>query len=758
MTPTELNEEQLVEKPAERTFQELEYETVYGPEIHPGSENAERESLYEVILKDRLRTKLVELNPDLPNSVYDVAIQQIQGLSQPSPIKNNQDFHQMILARVKVPYQKDGQTKYYALKIIDFDKDNLLKNDFLAVRQFYVKQHELRKLDHVIFINGIPLVFFEYKDPTNIQATIVNAFHQLGPADYQKYIPKIFYYNAFLVISDRINAKYGTMTAPYERFSDWNDPENPDKQVANRLELMLKLMFQKDTLLDLIRNYLEYESDGKNIIKKMAQQHQYLAVDKAVKKTLEVFAQKNENRIGVVWHTTGSGKSLTMILYTNLLSQIKELENPTFLVLTDRRDLDEQLNNFFEVAGFPYPKPKTAILEAESILDLREKLSVPAGKIIFTTIQKFQVTDDEKEGMAKYPKISDRRNIIIIADEAHRSQYKKMAQNLQRALPNALKIGFTGTPIEKEDKSTTQVFGEIISSYKISDAVRDGATVELSCQRRLVELHLINKMIGIDFNQITEGLDPDTIEHLSKKWSKLKTLLEDPDRIDVIARDVVEHYNEKKKIVKGKAMLAASTKLAAARYADILSKIPNAPKCTCIISGATKSQLEDTSAEKQQREDIVSKHYKDKKEIDNIILQFKDENNDLELLIVCDMFLTGFDAPLVHTMYIDKPLRDHNLIQAISRVNRVWKDKPGGLIVDYIGITDDLKRAFRAYNDSDVKGAMIPTEELVKYMMQKHEELLNFFVSDISTVENLSNEQEGKLLDQAIEEILDEMH
>ena len=725
MTPTELNEERLVEKPAERTFQELGYETIYGPSIHPGNQISERDSFYEVLLKGRLHKCLIRLNPNLPQKVYDIAIRQIEGLSQPSIVENNRKFYQILLAGVKVPHQEDGKTRYYALKLIDFDKPD--SNEFLAVRQFWVRHYELKRLDHVVFINGIPVILLEYKDPTNKNATIVDAYHQLGPTDYQKYIPKIFYYNSFLVISDRTLAKYGTLTSPFERFSDWNDPNDQDKKVANRLELMQKLMFEKSTLLDIIKNYLEYESDGKKIIKKIAQQHQYLAVSKAIKETLRVFSQKNENRIGVIWHTTGSGKSLTMILYTNILSQIAKLENPTFLILTDRRDLDEQLNHFFEVAGFPYPRPNTAILEADSILDLRDKLSIPAGKVIFTTIQKFQVTEDEKEGMARYPKISDRRNIIIIADEAHRSQYKKMAQNLQRALPNALKIGFTGTPIEKEDKSTTQVFGNIISSYKISDAVRDKATVEISCQRRQVQLHLLNKMIGEEFDKIIEGLDPDAIEHLSKKWSELKTLLEDPDRITIIAEDIVNHFNEKKKIVKGKAMLAASTKLAAARYADIISSLPNAPKCTCIISGSSLSLIEETSVQNHRREDIVSKHYKDKKTIDGLISQFKDEKNELELLIVCDMFLTGFDAPLIHTMYIDKPLRDHNLIQAISRVNRVWKDKPGGLIVDYIGISDDLRRAFRAYNYDDIKGAMVPTEEIVRYMQQKHEESAEFF-------------------------------
>jgi type I restriction enzyme, R subunit len=303
----------------------------------------------------------------------------------------------------------------------------------------------------------------------------------------------------------------------------------------------------------------------------------------------------------------------------------------------------------------------------------------------------------------------------------------------------------------------THVFGDIISSYKIHDAVRDKATVGISCQRRQVQLHLLNKMIGEDFDRITAGLDLDAVQHLSKKWSDLKTLLEDSDRISIIAKDVVDHFNDKKKIVRGKAMLAASTKLAAAKYADIISNIPNSPKCTCIISGPAQplSDPLETTTEKQLRDGIISKHYQDKKTIDRLIKQFKDEKDELELSIVCDMFLTGFDAPTVHTMYIDKPLRDHNLIQAISRVNTVWKDKPGGLIVDYIGITDDLKRAFLAFNDSDVKGAMVPTEEIVLYMQQKYEELISSFVCDISKVEYLSPQEEGKLLDEAIEEILE---
>ena len=749
MTPTELNEIELVELPAHNIFSELGYETLEGTEL-----NTERKNYNDVILEQRLGTKIRQLNPDLPQIVYTTAINHLKSLTNPTTIENNREFHQMLLAGVKVPYQSEGQTKYYAVKIVDFE--NPKNNDFLAVRQLIIEQHAQKRTDHILFVNGLPLVLLEYKDPTNKSADIVQAYKQLGITNYQKFIPRLFNYVSFLVISDKTFARYGTMTAPFERFSDWNDPDDPDKTVANRLELMQRLLLNKETLLDMIQNFTEYESDGKKTIKKIAQQHQYQGVKAAVKKLLQVYPQKDDNRIGVIWHTTGSGKSLTMILFTNLVSQLQQLENPTFVILTDRKDLDEQLGDFFEVAGFPYPKPKTAILEADSITDLREKLAVPAGKIIFTTIQKFQTTPDEKEGMAKYPLISDRRNIIIIADEAHRSQYKTMAQNLQRALPNALKIGFTGTPIEKDDKSTTYVFGEVLSAYKISDAVRDRATVEITCNSRLVQLHLLNKMIGEDFDKITSDLDPDVIEHLSKKWSELKIMLEDPDRLQVIADDVVHHFTEKQKTLKGKAILAASTKLAAARYADLISKIKGAPRCTCIISGTAKELPDDAPQEKKNREEIVSKHYKSKKEMEDLIREFKDEDNDLKLLIVCDMYLTGFDAPVTHTMYIDKPLRDHNLIQAISRVNRVHKDKPNGMIIDYIGITDDLKSAFRSYNDSDVKGAMIPTDEIILYMQNKHLELCSFFTVDIGSNLPYQQRRQGSFLDDAIEEILDD--
>jgi len=493
LTPTELNEINLVEIPAHQIFEELGYEVQNAPDFNPGKENEERKSLSEVLLKQRLRRNLEEkICPGLPSEAYEIAIGALEGLNSPNIIENNRKFHELILSGYKVKVTDDkGKTETKLVKFIDFD--NPENNNFLAARQFIVNQHERKRADHVVFVNGIPLVILEYKDPTNTSATITTAYHQLGETDYQRYIPKLFHYNGFLVISDKTLAKYGTLNANLEFFSEWKDPLEKEKKVPNQLDVLQRGLFEKSTLLNMIKNFIEFEDDGKQIIKKIARQHQYEAVNTIIDEAKKVILKKDENRIGVVWHTTGSGKSLTMIFAVQMLSQLPEFENPTFVIITDRRDLDEQLNNFFTLSGFPYPRAPTSVLEAEGIDDLREKLKTPAGKIIFTTIQKFQITKEEKDGKIKYPKISDRRNIIIIADEAHRSQYKKMAINLQVALPNALRMGFTGTPIELEDRSTTDVFGRVISTYKIPDAVRDKTTVEIVSEGRLVQLHLFTR-------------------------------------------------------------------------------------------------------------------------------------------------------------------------------------------------------------------------------------------------------------------------
>jgi len=753
MTPKDFDEKSLVELPAEQRFQELDYDTEYGPDLHPGKPNQARNSLTEVLLKDILREKLEEFNPGLDNSAYEQAITHLEGLTHPDIIQNNREFHKVLLAGIKIPAaDKLGKVETRALKIIDFDSLNNPntpnKNHYLAVRQFWVKQLDTKIPDHVVFLNGIPLAILEYKDPTNKGATIRKAFHQLGETDYQRYIPRLFHYNAFVVISDRASAKYGTITAPYERFSEWKDTEQLEG-ATNKLDMLISGMFEKQTFLNIIKNFIEFESDGKQIIKKIAQQHQFSAVMKLIEKSKKVRTTKDENRIGVVWHTTGSGKSLTMIFYAQMLSQVKEFDNPTFVVLTDRNDLDEQITNFFEVAGFPNPRAPTSILEAEGIQDLRDKLKTPAGKIIFTTIQKFQTTEEEKTGNIKYPVISDRRNIIIIADEAHRSQYKKMAINLQTALPNALRVGFTGTPIDLEDRSTTDTFGPVVSSYKIPDAVRDNATVQIAYEGKRVDLHLLNRFIGKDFEEITGSLDEDQTESLTKKWTDVKRLVEDPDRVNVIAGDIVDHFTKRQELIEGKAMLVATTRRGAKMYKDVIDKIPGHPESIVVISGRKRKKVEGA---KETKDDELQDHIRSKAEVKQIIRDFKKEDNPVKLLIVCDMFLTGFDAPLLHTMYVDKPLRDHNLIQAISRVNRIWKDKPSGLIVDYIGITDELRKSLKAFAEGDVKDAMIPTSEIIKLMKQKHEELLGFFECNMSDY-TIDKTEESDLLFEASSEV-----
>jgi len=625
MTPSELNEEKLVEIPAHQIFDELGYDTEYGPDLHPNKENQARESLSEVILKGRLRSALETINPDLPSEAYELAIAQVESLTSPDLIENNRKFHQMMLSGIKVPIANDkGIVEPILIKLIDFRKDHLLDNDFLAIRQFVVDQHQKKRADHVVFVNGIPIVVLEYKDPTNKNATIKDAYHQLGESDYQRAIPKLFHYNTFCVISDKTKARYGTITSNFEYFFEWKDPVDKDKKVPNQLDVLQRLMFEKKTLLNIMQNFIEFEDDGEKISKKIAQQHQYEAVNATIAKSKTTLTS-DDNRIGVVWHTTGSGKSISMIFYAQMLSQLEEFENPTFVIITDRNDLDEQLYGFFTNAGFPYPRAPTSIKEAEGVEDLRTLLATPAGKIIFTTIQKFQTTEEEKAGRAKYPQINDRRNIIILADEAHRSQYKKMAQNLQRALPNALRLGFTGTPIEKEDRSTTDVFGDVISAYRIPDAVRDKATVEIAYEGRQVHLHLLNKFIGQDFDEITQDIDPDTTEALSRKWSEVKKLVEDPDRIKLIADDVVKHFNAKQKVIRGKAMFCATTKKAAAMYKEYIDGIEGHPKNVCVISGSKSKVQDNIPDEKKTLEDYLRPHYRTKEQIKELIKEFKKE-------------------------------------------------------------------------------------------------------------------------------------
>jgi type I restriction enzyme, R subunit len=752
-------DENWVEDAAHNIFDNLGYDVLWGPDHHPGTKDPERNELTEVILEKRLRDNLEIINPGLLNDVYEQAIGELYRISSNDTMTSNRNFHELLLngVNIKIPDEKGkNQTEH-----VDFVKWNEpLKNNFLALRQFTVKQFKERRADHVIFLNGIPIIIIEYKNPSDKTATIQKAYDQLGETNYQKYIPKLFHYNAFNVISDRKHVRYGTFESPPEFFFTWYEDkdmgekyDSEDNLEVYRLDHLIKEVFPKEKLLNILEHFIEYEDDGRKIIKKIGRKHQIQTVNKLVAKTIDVYNNPDEKRLGIVFHSTGSGKSMSMIFFTEMLSKIKSLNNPTFVILTDRNDLDDQISNFFEVAGFPNKKPKQTMQEAEDIEDLRKKLQIPAGNIIFTTIQKFQRTKEEKIGKVKYPELSTRKNIIIMADEAHRSEYGIMAQNLSRALPNALLVGFTATPIELDDRSTSDTFGDPIGTYTQKESVRDGTTVEIVYDGRLEEQHILNEFIGKDYEQITASLSEEQSRALSKKWANVTALVEREERIEDIAKDVVFHFNSKKGVIpKGKAMLCATTKKAAGKYYEYITKQPNAPKCICIISGGTKTK--DPTHEQIEKEDYLKEHYRSKKQIKDLVEDFKDENNSVELLIVCDMYLTGFDAPLLHTLYIDKPLRDHNLFQAASRVNRKWKpEKIAGLVIDYIGIADDLKRSFKSFNENDFKGTFKPTVEILKYMKNKHAELMSFFEIPIENRDSLSSTDYDELFLDLVNEV-----
>lgn len=756
----ELNED-FVEDTAHQFFDSLNYETTTGSEI---DSNKERQNPGDVILEKRLLENLEKINPGLPRELCLEAMSQLYTMPKNDIMVGNRNFHKLLLdGFIKNIPDKNGKEIPVQINYVDWE--NPKNNDFLAVRQLTIEQIEERRPDHIIFLNGIPVVIFEYKSPFHT-AKLQDAYVQLGETNYQRVIPKLFCYNAFTVISNLRYVQYGTFQSSPEFFFNWYDKDDPGSEVeperSGRFELFINDVFAKENLLNIISNFIEYEDDGKNIIKKIGRKHQIEGVNKLVARAEEIYGTK-EKRIGTVFHGTGSGKSMSMIFFAEAMYRSKKLENPTILVITDRNDLDEQLSDFFKVSGFPFPKPTGEhgiIREAQSIENLREELQIPAGNLIFTTIQKFQTTKEEKKifkklrKKAKYPVLSTRNNIILICDEAHRSQYRKIAQNLGRAFPNALRVGFTATPLEEADRDTPDTFGPIISTYTQSQSVKDGTTVEIQYEGRLLGQHII-KNIQKDFDEITESLSEEATEAVGKKWSDFVTLVEREERMKEIAKDIVFHFKEKKPVFpKGKAMLCAATKMAAAKYYEYINNIPNHPKCICVISsGVTKK---DKTAEYIKKENYLKQHYRTKQQAKELVNEFKKEKNDVELLIVCDMYLTGFDAPLVHTLYVDKPLRDHNLFQAASRVNRKSKpEKVVGYVIDYIGIGDDLKKSFKSFNEKDFKDVWKPIPEILEIMKQRHAELLSFFETPIENRHDIEGLELVKLIESLSDEVLE---
>lgn len=712
------------------------YEYFYGPDIAPYTANPQREGFDSVVLETQLKESLKRLNPDLPESARAEAYTHILRLGSNDLMTNNEKFHTMLTDGVTVEYFKDGNTKGLNVKLIDLE--NIEKNSFWVVNQLVLKENNNEKrLDIVIFVNGLPLVVIELKNATDEKATLERAFTQIQ--NYKKAVPSIFYYNSLCVISDGIDARISSVSAPFSRYLAWKSPEKTENDISPEMHIMAERMLQRDVLLKLIRYNTVFESeeikDEKTGIlsvvkvKKIAAYHQYYAVEKAITETLRATHESEwDRKIGVIWHTQGSGKSLSMVFYTGQIVVEPEMKNPTVVILTDRNDLDDQLfGTFGNCVGLLRQKP----VQAQDREHLKELLKVAGGWIVFTTIQKFA----PKEGNI-YDELSDRTNIVVVADEAHRSQYgfkgKEVetddgseirygnAKYLRDALPNASFIGFTGTPIEKEDRSTRNIFGDEIDIYDIQQAVKDWATVPISYESRLVKIKMNQEAISkIDYavDEIQWATEEQK-EKAKKRNAQIDSIVWHPDRLRDIAKDIVEHFEARQEIFEGKAMVVSMTRqIAVNLYHEIINIRPDWHNDD-LMKGAIKIVMTSSSDDPED----FQPHHTSKEDRKKLAVRLKDVHDPLKMVIVQSMWLTGFDVPCLHTMYIDKKMQGANLMQAIARVNRVYKDKPGGLIVDYIGIGQDLRNAMSVYTQSWGKwDAVLDIAEIIAGMKTKFE-------------------------------------
>ncbi|PEP71843.1 DEAD/DEAH box helicase [Bacillus wiedmannii] len=705
-------------------LEEIEYEIVEGPDIAPDGDYAERESFHDVVLVDRLRDSLKRINPALDQKVIEEALQKIIANASPNIVLNNKQFHQFVTDGIEIQTQgTDGYNPTVSVYVFDFEDPK--KNDFMAVNQFTVIESQANKRpDIIVFVNGLPLVVIELKNATNEDVDITDAYNQLQT--YKHAIPTLFRYNAFLIASDGINARVGSLTANEERFMKWRtvDGETLASPAEPQLEVMIKGMLEPSRLLDVVQNFILFQTDGVDTFKILAAYHQYHAVNKAVEKAKIATAQDGDHKIGVVWHTQGSGKSLSMVFYAGKL--IKTMKNPTLVVLTDRNDLDEQLYKTFSMSKDILRQTPN---QAESRDSLRELLSVESGGIIFTTLQKF--APDEETG--EMPCLTDRINVIVMADEAHRSQYGfsatvtkdntkyGFAKYVRDALPNASFIGFTGTPVEASDKNTPAVFGDYIDVYDMSQAVEDGATVKIFYESRVIPLELPGGLsIDDDYEDITEEQETSVKEKLKSKWSRLEAIAGAGSRVEKMAQDIVYHYEERQQAMFGKSMIVVmSRRIAIDLYKEVVKLRPDWHSDDD-DKGVIKIVMTGSSSDPAEWQPFIG----NKKRREFLARRMKDNDDPLKIVIVRDMWLTGFDVPAMNTMYIDKPMKGHNLMQAIARVNRVFKDKPGGLVVDYIGIADNLKEALKQYTDSDRQTAGVDTSLAVDLMLEKHQLVL----------------------------------
>ncbi len=704
-------------------FGELGYERKYGPDIEPGESDTERASFDEVVLLECLRAAVARINPTMPTEPLEEAVRKATRTESPSLVENNRRFHRMLVDGVPVEYQvREGRIIHDAVRLLDFEDPDA--NDWLVVNQFTVVEHDhTRRADVVVFVNGLPLAVIELKNIGDENATVKGAFQQLQT--YKHDIRGLFACNATLIASDVQDARLGTLTANWEWFMPWKTVEGADLAPTTMpaLEVLIKGVFDKARFLDLIRYFIVFETDGATVSKKVAGYHQFHAVNKAVDCTVQAAAATGDRRAGVVWHTQGSGKSLSMAFYAGKIIQHPAMDNPTLVVLTDRNDLDDQLfGTFAACQELLRQKPE----QATDRRHLRARLTRASGGVVFTTVQKFF---PEQKGDA-FPALSDRRNIVVIADEAHRSQYDFIdgfARHLRDALPNASFIGFTGTPIELTDRNTRAVFGDYIDVYDIQRAVEDGATVRIYYEGRLAKLELDEAekpKIDPEFEEVTEGEEQTTKEKLKGKWARLEAMVGAEKRLGRVAQDLVEHFERRLEAMDGKAMIVCMSRRICVDLYHALIRLRPQWHDDADGRGALKVVMTGSATDPVEWQG----HIRNKTRREALAKRFKDPEDPLRLVIVRDMWLTGFDAPCLHTMYLDKPMQGHGLMQAIARVNRVFKDKPGGLVVDYLGLADQLRKALADYTESGGKGK--PTfdqDEAVAVMLEKYEVCCGMF-------------------------------
>ncbi len=748
----QLTEDYLVEQPAIDWLKELGYSYSYGGDLSP--ENEERVSYKDVILKRRFKETIKRINPWLNDELCEQVYRKITDIDHPDFLMKGKLFYDMLTNGVKVTFREGNKETTRLVWLIDFDDP--AKNDFLVANQFTVEclyaGGEHRRPDLVVFINGIPVAVFELKS-LNADETARDAFNEHQAK--KEAIPQLYVYAQILAVADGLETKYGSVTSDWEHFSVWegifSDDDLNIKEIEPghyryfykdtgeeipSLKVLLAGLFRQEHLLEFIQNFIIYERAYDTYEKKIAYYHQFYTVKKAIERTVRCVTTgttPDERRIGVVWHTQGTGKSLTMLFYARMALKTKELANPLLLFITDRQNLDDQLSRVFA-------KDLVLSSRAQSIHHLQSLIKRTSFGVIFATIQKFG-----KRRSEEYPFLSDRKNVVVIADEAHRSQYRELAQNLRRAIPNASFMGFTATPIELADRDTYLVFGAPISVYSMDKARRHNIVVPIYYEARLANLHLTNEFIDLEFEELSEKVvdEPEAKEELKRRFARLERLILNEERLQKVADDIVEHFNNRREELAGKAMVVTISRKVAVELGKRISAHPQAPSVKVVISGNKTKDPED-----------FWPHIRSRTETDQLVLDFTNPEKDPQMVIVVDMWLTGSDFPCLHTMYFDKPMKNHSLVQAIARVNRVFKDKPGGLIVDYIGIADNLRKSLSIYTQENISQILTDIAGVIKQLREKYDIVSAYFTGiDYRNWQTLSKEALTNLTLSAYERI-----